>query len=865
MKKIIFTFLMGFSACSFANNPPSESEIDQLDNPHTTINKPNNNSTNQSNNTNSENNTSKKTATIVEPKIISSENFFITKYYDESNVPADLKKWVPWVNKNNYTKDCIDSICVFIPKLTMTTTSDYVFTFEGTSLSRHSWLPLPASEHVWPLGVLINGQKAVIVSHNGKPFIEVSQKDFKVEAHYKKTIFEKSSSFELPFNIVSFDNKTGQNLSLKENVISLNDISTTQDKNNFQEIKVFRKFTDNIPYNLDTNIQINFSGKTKEFDLGEVLPKDFKLTQINSDLKVIFKNNHYYINLIPGTHFVHFKSFANKEIASFSIKNLIHDTENEVWSFEKNTNLRNIDISSANIVDPKQANVPEEWSKLPAYLVADTLELHTSQQGLSFNNDLKINAQRQSIFGFNDTVYSLDQVNLENQYTKQLTFNSGIYLQSISLAQPKMILKEQNQHYILLNSHDKSGIISFDTKKGQPIPSQLNPFYYVDNWKVFFTPRTQLIWASHAKITSSDFWFNAWNLYSLFSLSVLIIALYKLIGKEAAMLALFSLFSFYYNNSVFWIFWILLVISYAFNRYLPEKYQTFKRNTNTISLIGTALVVIFAIEFVINEIFSIIHPNVSTPLHFSPLSYIGFMIVFGLIYKIVSKIIYKKQKNNPNANHSWRIWFVIGLLCLSLPYFFSVSKNTTVGAGASSSGILTSTIRNIDDLDTQQSVQVDANPENVKDISVDSNNAPNSLEKAETLDEIAHNQDLMEKSVQANKTLVPSAMESKRSIERDISQEKVQIGHAAIDIATLHGYELKPSNKEPVQFYVAPKWLVNIYGVIQSLFLLLFAYILVMYNVLLFKKEHLLTTLPHWFYHNVFTKKIQSKINEASV
>lgn len=845
MKKIILSCLLGFTSLAYATKPLPTSPIS--------------------------------TPEVSESKIISSQNFFITKNYDDNAIPQDLKKWIPWVNKNNYTQNCVDSVCVFIPKLTIqrnSQKSNYIFVFDGTSLAQSAWVSLPYSETAWPLSVRVNGQKALLVNHEGKPFIQVPQKDFKIEVDYTNSIFDKDSSFELPFNVVSFENQTGQHLSLKDTTLSLSDLIKTDEQNSFQEIKVFRKFTDNIPYQLDTNLQINFSGKIKEIDLGSVLPSNFKLTQINSDLKVIFKDNHYYATLVPGTHFINFQSFANQEISSFSVKDLVLNTDSEIWSIQKNNNIRNIDIKSVSVVDPKQVSVPQEWIQLPAYMVSDKLDIISSQQGLSLNTDLKINARRNTVFGFNDTVYTLDNIVLENQNSKELKFNSGVSLQSISLSQPKMILKEKDQNYILLNASDKNGTIQFDTPKGHDIVSQLADSYYVDSWNAGFIPRTDLIWATNAKVTSSDFWFNAWNLYSLFSLSVLIIALYKLVGKEAAIFALFSLVSFYYNNSVFWIFWILLVISYAFNKYLPEKYINFKRNTNHISLIGTFLVVLFSLEFVFNEIFSIMHANVSHRLYFSPMSSLITIVVLFIAYNLFIKIM-NRHSQTGKKKRGWIIWLIIGLILLSLPYFFSVSRTTTVGAGAYSSGINTSTLRSIDDyaaapaavapaapvIQSSSQIGMDASDIHTVEVPGASNN-PEYRDKMASLDEVTRRQ----AEEKAKKEMLNSSRmlaKPKANIVRNVAQEKVQVGHSFVEINSLHSYSLTPSNKDSVHFYIANKWLVNLYGIIQSIFLLLLAYILVIYNLFIFKKNDILEKLPSCFSNNYLVRKVQSKINEA--
>jgi len=354
------------------------------------------------------------------PSIVSSENFFISKSYDENNVPKDLKQWLPWVNKDKLMNNCIDQHCVFIPKLTLSQNNIYKISIEGTSLVKNAWVPLPSSDKIWTLNVSINGQKTIIVKHNEKPFIQVPDKDFKIDIDYSSSLFDKNSTFNLPFNIVSFNNLTNKNIILKDTVLSLNDISIQDVNNNFQEIKVYRKFTDSIPYFLNTKIIVNYSGKTKDLDLGTVLPENFKLSELNSDLKITFKDNHYYATINSGSHFINFSSFSNSPVDTISVLGLVNESENEIWSIQKNNNIRNMDVSNVSIVDSQQVNVPQEWTKLPSYFVKDKLIITTSQQGMSFNTNLKVNAQRNSFFGFNDKVYSFDNINVENNNSKEL-------------------------------------------------------------------------------------------------------------------------------------------------------------------------------------------------------------------------------------------------------------------------------------------------------------------------------------------------------------------------------------------------------------------------------------------------------------
>ena len=68
MKKILLTFLLGFSSLAFANKP-------LLTTPTIPVNA-----------------NIEESSQVTDSKIFSSQNFFITKSYHDNNVPQDLKK-----------------------------------------------------------------------------------------------------------------------------------------------------------------------------------------------------------------------------------------------------------------------------------------------------------------------------------------------------------------------------------------------------------------------------------------------------------------------------------------------------------------------------------------------------------------------------------------------------------------------------------------------------------------------------------------------------------------------------------------------------------------------------------------------------
>lgn len=735
--------------------------------------------------------------------IVNNKNYINYQKFDNEKVPEELKKWVPWVKKNNLNQNCIDNYCIFVSNLEINKKNNsYLLNIQGDSLES-VLLELPYDYKHWPYNVNINNKNAIVINQNNKPYIEIPKGIYEINVAYKN-IFE-NSEFSLPFDVVKFNNKTSENISYKDNKLTLNKTNNIQEKNDYENIQVYRNFKDNIPYELETEIKISYSGKNKELNIGKIIPDNFENIQANSDLKITYNNNdkNYSIYVTSGNHYINFKSISKDKLSVINVDKLVNQTKFEIWTINNNNNIRNIEIKDVKAINENSVEIPDRWKGLPTYYVNKEIKFNEIQQGIDVKNKNNIQVTRETYLTYHNKIYNQDNIQILNKLDNEYVFNRDIKLDYFKCNNDKYKMIYQDKYpYVLLNPQERMCSVSFQSTK--EIPTKLNNDYNITNWNISLPLRNELLWVENAEIKSNNYWLNAWNLYSLFSLSILIISLYRLIGKEVATIALISFISFYNNNSIFWIFWILLIISYAANQYIPEKYNKIKNQLNGFNIIGTVLVLLYSINFMYIEIYSIIHPNVYKVSIINSINEIIKFIIGLILIIIMCKAVLKLFKYSFNVKYSFKLLFILTATYISLNlidvnninnnfYNYNIRQNlTTEGAMIGA---------------------IPASPTSISPM----------LKKVEMLDSI-------------ERVSGSSANES-ISLERNI-EENVQVGNNYNgDFLPHKKYTIENKNGKDVKLIIANKCIVNTYTILQIIFLLILSYVFIIYNILLSKNS----------------------------
>lgn len=581
--------------------------------------------------------------------------------YDDKVIPESVSQWVPWVKKDNAKLNCpvqADSShnCVFIPRVQIEkNNNDIIMVLSGSAYSKDIWVGLPTSENLWPKEVEVNGRKSIFVEKQGQPYVQVNSGDFKIRVVFDSTSFMKMNKLILPVDLVSFTNSTELPLTYSGNILSFSQEkqgTTEKKENTLSELKVFRKWVDNVPIVLDTQIKIVYSGPTIDMELGAVLPKDFTLLNATTDLKLWYKDGKYYTQVNSGEHTINFSSTSMKNPEQVSTLGLVKGVQQEIWAIALNPAIRQLNIGEANQVDARQAAVPEGWQNLPSYIVKESIKFKTEHRGIVIDKKFIVNEDRQSWYGYNGSKMTNHSVlRIDNRGNQFLPISSDIGLESFTIGNsPQMLVKSEQQNGIIVPYGQFSGTMQTQMTGVNNIPTK---FFQGDvntnSWSLNLAPRFRLLGGSGVEKVSGS-WIDQWNLYSIFTLFIISFAFYRLFGLSLALLSGLSILIFQDNAFLSWYLWIGLLITTALLKGLhPEKNLLLSAWVKKLGLLLLGLLGLMSIPFIIKEIRLIVNPSLElldNSLHSQSSLFLVATTIIGiyLFYKLI--IALKNGKGN---------------------------------------------------------------------------------------------------------------------------------------------------------------------------------------------------------------------------
>ena len=532
---------------------------------------------------------------------------------NEKDLPVMLAPWVNWIKAKNLEDLCLlnnanEKQCVFVPLVEIGENDNFFnFKISGSSYLKEFWIKIPSgqSQKVWPENILVNNQKGQVLEKDGFSLVKVAKGDFNIVFNINKQDLRSNPSLQLAQNFLIIKNKTSTSWLAENNQllwiakkVQEKEEATSSVKN--EEIKVYRKLSDGIPLKLETRIQVVYSGKEKEIFLGKVLPEEFKLLQIQSDLSINQREDGFYIKVISGEHWLTFMAYSFNNTKSIATKDLVKGKINEFWSVKNDVNVRQTEIKLAQAVDPKQAFVPQEWQNLPTYNVKEALGIETVRRGINLQDNLSYKSNRMSWYGFNnDTMLHVDNMTFKNEGKSFMSFDGSITPKEFSLnQQPQMIVENDKKQGIVLKQGQYPASFYAQTS------TEFNTKFIADSkqdlalWNLTIAPRHRLLHVTGVD-RAIDSWTDKWNLYTIFAIFLITLGFYKLFGIPLALLSFSCIFLFQSNAFLSWTIWPMLLLLMALLKVLPvkNKFTRLVRYTTAILVIGVSFIfIIFTVQ-----------------------------------------------------------------------------------------------------------------------------------------------------------------------------------------------------------------------------------------------------------------------------
>lgn len=308
------------------------------------------------------------------------------------DVPPALKDWQEWVLHDVPQHACPVLVsdgrsgtakeCAWPGRLAIDAGKDGARFAFSVHVDARSWINLPDGIHSWPQQVTAGGRPTAVVEHDGWPSLLLEPGDYDLRGELPWD--NRPPRLRVPESVglvtLTLDGNPVSRIERNNDQLTLGEAAAAQRAADALSLRVFRKLTDGVPAELESQLQFKVTGSAREQLLGPVLPKGFTATSLSGDLPAKLESDgRLRVQLRPGTWTISLGARSGEVLDKVSTA-LPGDPwpKQEIWSYADDVSLRNTRVEGQ-ATDPGQADVPNGWGQLPAYVVDDAHGLVVEQ------------------------------------------------------------------------------------------------------------------------------------------------------------------------------------------------------------------------------------------------------------------------------------------------------------------------------------------------------------------------------------------------------------------------------------------------------------------------------------------------------
>jgi hypothetical protein len=234
------------------------------------------------------------------------------------------------------------------------------------------WVPLPGDDKHWPLDVRAGDQSLAVIAREGRPCAQlpVGRHTLTGQFHWdsmpQRIAIPQSIgllSLEVggqPVPIPNWDAQGQLWLQRHQSEVADQDLLTVQ---------VYRVVVDGIPVWLRTQIELTVSGKSREEQLGWVLPLGWQLALVDSPIPVaVDPQGRMKAQVRAGKWTIHLSAFRTENAEEIRYPSDAEPiVDRELVGFQAKPTLRLAELEKIPAVDVTQTTFPAAWRNLPVY------------------------------------------------------------------------------------------------------------------------------------------------------------------------------------------------------------------------------------------------------------------------------------------------------------------------------------------------------------------------------------------------------------------------------------------------------------------------------------------------------------------
>lgn len=525
----------------------------------------------------------------------------------QRDVPPALAPWVPWVLDEAKDHACTvaegNAVCLWPGRLRLVLARGGGSFQQDLHADRAIEAPLPGDEQHWPQGVTLDGAPAPVFERENVPTVRIPAGSHVLAGRFQWRALPDSLSVPAHTAIVDL---TVEGVPVKlpsrdeEGMLWLRaegtDAAAAAES---LQVKVFRKIQDGQPMFVDTTLLLEVSGKAREVELRGGLLAGSVPVSVTGDLPAqVDKTGRLRIQVRSGRFTISVLARTEGRIETLTAPEAKEPwPDHEVWVFEANELLRQVQLSGGTAVDPARTDLPEAWRKLPAFSLnpGNGLTLHETRRGEPDPPPDKLRLAREMWLDLDGGAFTVrDSWNGDLNRTWRLDLLRG------ELGRVAVNGTDQ-----LVTSNPDGGAAGVELRTGElqmladsrvvwgPLPAvgwsagveQLGATLHLP-------PGWRLLGATGVDSLPGA-WVSRWTLLGFFFVLLVAFGVQRLLGWRAALVALLAVGLSYHEADAPFLSWLSLLGACAVLQVAPEgKLRSFGRVWWWSSLLVLALVLV---------------------------------------------------------------------------------------------------------------------------------------------------------------------------------------------------------------------------------------------------------------------------------
>lgn len=502
---------------------------------------------------------------------------------DAMRIPPNLRPWIPWVVDEVGERACPVvngvAICAWPGRLLLDLSENGGRFHMTVVVDRETFVALPGSKTRWPLDVKTQNGAAIVLEQHGLPTIKLPPGGHEVDGRFQWSRLPETLTIPERIALVDLRLNAAQVVRPKRDggLLWLDSAPRQADDQERLEVEVFRQIQDGVPLLVTTLLRLTVSGRAREVALSHLWLNGAVPLGVEAELPVrVDADGSIAAQIFAGKHEIVLYEAHPDAQTDLSSPNLPPPwPEAETWSLLSNDALRQLRLAGVPASDPARANVPTEWSSLPAYRVPlnTKVSLVTERRGdpnpapnrLNFSRDLWLDLDGEG-FTVHDSI------------SGKLSQNWRIDLLRGELGQAR--LNEQPQ---LITQHPTLGTSGIELRDGELALTadwrlndntrQLPAVGWSENAdslvsRVHLPPGWKLLGASGVDLLENT-WFSSWDLLALFFVLIVAFSVMRLTNASVGALAMLTLILLHDQTAAPEALWLALLVAIALLRVVP--------------------------------------------------------------------------------------------------------------------------------------------------------------------------------------------------------------------------------------------------------------------------------------------------------